>query len=45
MQESSQKRMDILVHGIEEDQECAWETRQKAAEKFDHFYMMRLKWT
>ena len=37
MQESYQKRMNILVHGIEEDQECAWETRKKTAEKFDHF--------
>ena len=37
MQESYRKRMNILVHGIKEDQECAWETRQKTAEKFDHF--------
>ena len=27
MQKSYQKRRNILVHGIEEDQECAWETR------------------
>ena len=37
MQESYQKRMNILVHGIEEDQECVWEMRQKTAEKIDHF--------
>ena len=43
MQESYQKRMNIQVHGIEEDQECAWETRQKTAEKFDHFLYDALK--
>ena len=43
MQESYQKRMNIPVHGIEEDQECAWETRQKTAEKFDHFSCDALK--
>ena len=43
MQENYQKRMNILVYGIEEDQECAWETRQKTAEKFDHFLYDALK--
>ena len=45
MQESYQKRMNILVHDmrVEEDQECAWETREKTAEKFDHFLYDALK--
>ena len=43
MQESYQKRMNIVVHGIEEDQECVWETRQKMAEKFDNFLYEALK--
>ena len=43
MQESYQKRLNILVYGIEKDQECARETRQKTAKKFDHFLYDALK--
>ena len=43
MLESYQKRISILFHGIEEDQECTWKTRQKTAEKFDHFQYGALK--
>ena len=35
--------MNILVHGIKEDQECAWEARQKTAEKFGYFIYDALK--
>ena len=39
MQESYNKRLNILIHGIEEDEDSVWESHQKTLEK------MRWKWT
>ena len=37
MQESYNKRLNILIHGIEEDEDSVWESHQKTLEKFDEF--------
>ena len=37
MQESYNKRLNILIHRIEEDEDSVWESHQKVLEKFDEF--------
>ena len=34
MQESCNKRLNILIHGIEEDDDCVWESHKKTLKKF-----------
>ena len=43
MQESYNKRQNILFHGVEEDQTCAWETHEKTLEKLEYFLTSALK--
>ena len=35
MQESYNKRLNILVHGVKEDRDNAWETRGRTIQKFE----------
>ena len=37
MQESYNKRLNILIHGIKEDKNKAWETRDETKAKFNNF--------
>ena len=37
MQESYNKRMNILIHGVEENEENVWENHQQTLQKFDNF--------
>ena len=37
MQESYKKRLNILIHGIEEDEDSVWESHQKTLETFAEF--------
>ena len=37
MQESYSERLNIFIHGIEEDEDSVWESHQKIPEKFDEF--------
>ena len=37
MQESYNKRLNTLIHGIEEDEDSVWESHQQTLEKFDEF--------
>jgi len=37
MQESYNKRLNILIHGIEEDENQVWEKRETTNEKFENF--------
>ena len=37
MQESYNKRLNILVHGVEEDSDSTWETHETTFKKFDEF--------
>ena len=37
MQESYNKRMNILIHGVEENEENVWENYQQTLQKFDNF--------
>ena len=43
MQESYNKRLNILIHGVEEDRNCAWETHENTLKKFDDFLTTALK--
>ena len=37
MQESYNKRMNISIHGVEENEENVWENHQQTLQKFDNF--------
>ena len=43
MQESYSKRMNILIHGIEEDSNSVWESHKQTTEKFENFLEDALK--
>ena len=43
MQESYDKRLNILVHGFKEDSDNAWEKRDRTIEKFEQFLQNGLK--
>ena len=43
MQESYDKRLNILIHGIEEDNDNVWEKRESTIEKFKNFLTNGLK--
>jgi len=43
MQESYDKRLNILIHGIKEDGDNVWEKREKTIEKFQDFLVQGLK--
>ena len=45
MQESYDKRLNILVHGVKEDSDNVWEKRDKTIEKFEQFLQNGLKIT
>ena len=38
MQESYDKRLNILLHGVTEDSNSAWEKKEKTIEKFQDFF-------
>ena len=39
MQESNNKRLNVLIHGIKEDEGNAWEKREAAVQKFKTFLL------
>ena len=43
MQESYDKRMNTLIHGIKEDDDNVWEKRERTREKFQDFFVNGLK--
>jgi len=43
IKESYNKRLNILIHGVVEDSESAWENHQKTREKFDDFMLNALE--
>ena len=43
MKESYEKRLNILIHGIQEDNNNVWEKREKTIEKFQDFLKNGLK--
>ena len=43
MKESYDKRLNILIHGIQEDNNNVWEKREKTIEKFQDFLKNGLK--
>ena len=43
MKESYDKRLNILIHGIQEDNNNVWEKREKTMEKFQDFLKNGLK--
>ena len=43
MKESYSKRLNILIHGVDEDQDSPWETHQQTLEKFNNFLSEALK--
>ena len=43
MKESYNKRLNILIHGIQEDNNNVWEKREKTIEKFQDFLKKGLK--
>ena len=43
MQESHDKRLNSLIHGVAENSNCAWEKKEKIIEKFQGFLKNGLK--
>ena len=43
MKESYDKRLNILIHGIQEDNNNVWEKKEKTIEKFQDFLKNGLK--
>ena len=43
MKESYDKRLNILIHGIKEDKNQAWEKRDETVKKFQNFLENELK--
>ena len=43
MQESYNKRLNILIHGVKEDSDCAWEKKEKTLERFQDVLKNGLK--
>ena len=41
MQESYDKRLNILIHGVTEDSDCAWEKKEKFQDIFEEWFKNR----
>ena len=37
MKESSEKEMNVLIHGVQEDSDNTWENRETTIKKFKFF--------